>query len=492
MNITYNKKIDLDKCEGVILPLFEDENNDYKEYFYINEYVKLDVLKTEEIFTGKKGEVFQFIRMHGSQAKHFTLLGFGEKAKVDNDMIRRNIAKGIKSIKSKKVESIAIYLEPISEKIEDKMQMGVTIGESIIMANYTFDKYLSKDDNKEIADIELIINDDVELKQGIQEGVLLGNTNIFARDLVNDPANVLTPEVLAKIATEEGIGRFEVEVLSLEQIKALKMEAYLSVGQGSAKEPKFIVMRYENNPGGETLGFIGKGLTYDAGGLSIKPTNSMTEMKSDMGGAAAVIGALTAIADAKVKINITAIVAACENMISGDSYKPGDIIGSMAGKSIFIGNTDAEGRLTLVDAIHYGIEKEGITKVVDIATLTGAALHCLGVDITPVLTNDEAFYKHLENASKICDEKIWQLPIIDEYKELLKHDHADLTNTPGAPGTITAGLFIKEFVQDLPWLHLDIAGTSFAKKNKHYISKGATGEGARLLYHLAKELENNK
>jgi leucyl aminopeptidase len=299
----------------------------------------------------------------------------------------------------------------------------------------------------------------------------------------------MNPTVLANRV--EALGKekgFEVEVFDQKKIEAMGMEAYMSVAKASAEPPKFIVMRYrgDKTEGAKTLGLVGKGLTYDSGGLSIKPTSSMLTMKSDMGGAAAVIGAMGAIAENKLEANVVAVVAACENMIAGNSYRPGDIIGSMGGKTIFIGNTDAEGRLTLIDAMHYIVTEEKVDAVVDIATLTGAALHCLGDVATVSISRDDSFYQLVDQSFNKAGEKIWRMPIFDEYKELIKHEEADLTNTAGRPGTITAGLFIGEFTGDLPWVHLDIAGTSWASKAKHYISKGGTGVGARSLYYLAK------
>ena len=252
-----------------------------------------------------------------------------------------------------------------------------------------------------------------------------------------------------------------------------------------------IVLRYKGNPSKpeEILGLVGKGLTFDTGGYSIKPTSGMLTMKSDMGGAAAVIGAIASIAERKLEINVTAVVAACENVISDRSYKPGDIIGSMAGKTIEILNTDAEGRLTLADAAYYVVEKEKATKLVDIATLTGAVLHALGENVAGVVTNNQSFYSKLEKASEASGERIWQLPAYNDFKELYKSDVADLANTGGRlAGTITAGLFIGEFVQGKPWLHIDIAGTSWKDSAKDYFSKGGTGAGVNILYQLAKDL----
>jgi len=271
------------------------------------------------------------------------------------------------------------------------------------------------------------------------------------------------------------------------------MESFLSVGKGSSNEPKLIVMRYMGDTDNKEniLGLVGKGLTFDAGGYCLKTAGSMWTMKSDMGGAGAVIGAMSTIARKGLKKNIVAVVAACENLISGDAYRPGDIINTMNGKTIEIINTDAEGRLTLVDAVTYIIRKENVTKVVDIATLTGAVGGAIGSAATGVVTNDDEFYSLLEEASLHCDERVWRFPTFDEYKEKIKTGNADLVNSTGpvGAGAITAGLFIGEFVEDKPWLHLDIAATAFTSQtpNREYFSKGATGVGARLLYEIAKK-----
>ena len=264
------------------------------------------------------------------------------------------------------------------------------------------------------------------------------------------------------------------------------MKAFLEVAKGSVHKPRLIVMRYMGNENSdERVGLVGKGLTFDTGGYSLKPSTSMDTMKSDMGGAAAVIGTMQALAKNKVEKNVVAVVAACENAISGGSYKPGDIIGSMAGKTIEVLNTDAEGRLTLVDAVTYIIEKEKVDKVVDVATLTGAVLVALGTEVTGVISNNDEFYDELIVAARRSGEKFWRLPNDKCYKKLYKGDFADLKNTGGRyGGSITAGMFIGEFVQDKPWLHLDIAGTSWSDSGNDTTPKGGTGAPVSTLYEL--------
>ncbi|MGV2643309.1 leucyl aminopeptidase, partial [Clostridium perfringens] len=284
--------------------------------------------------------------------------------------------------------------------------------------------------------------------------------------------NNMYPETLAKevknIGSKYG---FEVEVFDENQIEELKMESFLSVGKGSDNLPRLIVMRYfgDKDNMDQRLALVGKGLTYDSGGYSLKTNAGMVTMKADMGGAASVIGAISAIAKRNLKINVIAVVAACENLISGHAYKPGDIIGSMAGKTIEILNTDAEGRLTLIDAVTYAIEKEKASEIIDVATLTGAAVVSLGEDVTAVITNKDEFYGELREASYEAGEKVWQMPSFEDYGKLIKSNIADLKNIGGKyAGTITAGLFIGEFVQNKPWLHLDIAGPAFSEKKGDY------------------------
>jgi len=318
---------------------------------------------------------------------------------------------------------------------------------------------------------------------------LLAKATQEARMLVNRPANDLTPEALAqRVLTLGEQHGFDVNIMDQSKIEQLKMHAFLSVAKGSSEQPKFIVMSYKGNPDSpKKFGLVGKGITYDSGGYSIKPTSSMVNMKNDMGGAAAVIGALVAIADAKLKANVVGVIAACENLISGDAYKPGDIVSSMSGKTIYIGNTDAEGRLTLADALYYIVNNQKVDMVVDIATLTGSARHCLGEEMTPVVANDDVLYQLAERAFSKSNEPLWRMPLIKAYREKVKHTEADLTNSAGHPGMITAGAFLESFIGDTPWVHIDIGATAYLGKATGVSPKGATGIGVRGLYQIAKK-----
>lgn len=444
------------------------------------------------LFKGKSGESYSFTRTVNDSIQTVLLVGLGKEEDIKLDKVREATGKAIKKLKELGITNIFLRV-PHTEaiKLEELIKAMATSAE---LANYTFNKY--KTDAKEEKELNVSISRcgvkeaTKEIEDAINEGVEVAKGIIIARNLVNEPSNVIYPETLAEAAVNAGKeSGFEVEVHGVEKIKALKMEAFYNVAKGSVKEPKLIVMRYFGDKDNKenVLGLVGKGLTYDSGGYSIKPTTGMVDMKSDMGGAASVIGALSVIAKRGLKLNVIAVIAACENLISGDAYKPGEVIGSMAGKTIEVVNTDAEGRLTLVDAVHYIITEEKVNEVIDLATLTGAALVALGETTTAVVTNNEGFFNELKSASEYTGDKMWQLPAFDDYKELIKSDIADLKNSGGRfAGTITAGLFIEAFVQDKPWLHLDIAGTAWTSKNSNLGVKGGTGAPVHTLYELAK------
>ena len=472
------KDVTLKDVDAMIVPVFEEQ---------LSESEILTQLSKNKVFTGREEEVFVLPTTEDG-LKYTLYMGVGTKETFTTEGFRKSIAKAIKEAKKLKVNTVGISI-----CVSDKLCVGgnvKSITEAALLANYTFDKYQNKEIDKETLTIYLCGVPEAKLKRAnevLEEAKHIADGVILARDLTNEPSNVIYPETLAQKVVEMGqeIG-LEVEVMDEKQIAELGMKAFLAVGASSEKQPRLIVMRHMgDSESDEILGLVGKGLTYDTGGYSLKPSDSMKTMHSDMGGAAAVIGAMYAIAKNEVKKNIIAVVAACENVISAGSYKPGDIISSMAGKTIEIGNTDAEGRLTLADAVTYSIEKEKVTKIIDVATLTGAVLVALGTSTTGVITNDTDFYEELVKVSEKTGEKFWRLPSTKEYAKLNKSTVADLKNVGGRnAGTITAGLFIGEFVQDLPWMHLDIAGTSWADSSEGYLSKGGTGVPVRSLYAL--------
>lgn len=424
------------------------------------------------VFVGKSHQLFEGVNLKKSQS-------FKDKLLLHEDLTDKNLRDKIKGstrlfnqVKDLGYESVLWVFDENFSELEQ-----VQILKKLMIFNTPFDTYTEKKKDP----IALFV---YNVKAGVLEEALLRYESVqYARTLVNEPANTMTPSALAKSAVswaeKHGI---DAEVYDLEKIKSLKMDAFLSVSKGSAETPQFIVLRYMNNPSSdEIFGLVGKGVTYDSGGLAIKPAASMASMHSDMGGSAAVLGAIGLLASKKAAVNAIAVVAACENMISGTSFKNGDIIGSMSGKHIEIVNTDAEGRLTLADAIYYAHSKENVTHIVDVATLTGAAIVALGTQITAVVSNDEKAYASLENASRDTADKIWRMPVDDELEEANHSKVADLKNaTVGGAGTTTAALFLKAFTEDIPWTHLDIAGTAFGKANQ-FNPEGATGVGVELL-----------
>lgn len=331
-----------------------------------------------------------------------------------------------------------------------------------------------------------------EAERVLQEADVLIRAVCFARDLVSCPANKLTPQDLARRTTEaaQALG-IETQVLSEEETRALGMGAFLAVGESAGHRPCLIVLRYRGGrEGAAPIALVGKGVCFDSGGYCLKPGESMPGMKGDMAGGAAVCGALLALAENKIPVNAVAVIPAVENRVSPDCFVPGDVITSMSGKTIEVGNTDAEGRLILADAITYALEKEGASRVVDIATLTGAIARMLGHTTAGLMANDDEFCAQLLDAAQRGGEQYWRMPDYPEYKAMLESPIADLSNMSNdGCGAIVAGLFIGAFAGDTPWIHLDIAGTGWADRTRiEYQPKGATGAGVTTLYELCKAL----
>ena len=475
--------------------ILQEENGDIEKLEYLPEYLQnaINIVVKEDDFQFKYASLKSFPFIRSRKRTNVILCGIGNPKELDNDRFRHLIAISIREalkLEAKEAYIFTGFKNPLSE-----LHFGHILAEAALLTGYRFDKYLSetKPPSLEAIHLAMELKNPRMFNRGVLEGRIFAEATNLARDLVNEPANVIYPESLAETAKKVALKYgFSIEVFGLDKIKRLKMEAFLAVGKGSKKEPRLILMSYHGNPHpkAKTIGLIGKGLTYDSGGYCLKNCQGMVNMKNDMSGAAAVIGTMAAITNLKLKVNVIGIVAACENMISGSAYHAGDIIRSMSGKTIEVVNTDAEGRLTLIDAIHYAISREHIDEVIDIATLTGAASATFGNQISAVLANNEALLNKLQSASEFTGEKIWQLPLYEPYKELIKSEIADLKNTGGPlAGTITSALFLQEFVAGKPWIHLDIAGTALRDKEQGIYSYGATGVGVRLLTQLLRELE---
>jgi leucyl aminopeptidase len=364
--------------------------------------------------------------------------------------------------------------------------------EGAILASYRFDRFKSKGDDEDenpkgLEEVTLI--GDGGLAEAVEAARIGAEAENFARELQDLPSNVVTPSYLAgranAIAEEHDSVTFE--VLGREQIKEKGMGGLVAVSQGTAEEPQLIVLRYQGG-GDETLGLVGKGVTFDSGGISIKPSAGMQEMKMDMSGAAAVLETVSALAKLELPIDVLAVIPSTENMPSGTAVKPGDIITQLNGKTVEVNNTDAEGRLILADALAYAVEL-GADRIVDLATLTGAVVVALGSTYAGLISNDDAFATEVEESATRTGELAWRLPLHPEYKELTKGAVADLTNASSKrkASTIYAGSFLEEFVDGKPWVHLDIAGTAW-DVGREYVGKGPTGYGVRLLIDLARSL----
>lgn len=422
------------------------------------------------------------IRLELGQTKPTFLVGLGKQAELTSAAIR-------KAFYHLPAELLKYQAQSLRIEGLDRAEHLAAAFEGLWLGNYVFTRY--KDDKQADKRLtSLVLDEQAGLADVLAESRILMESADFTRYLVNIRAIDLYPESLAQLAKDEleplGV---EVEVLGRDQAEELGLKAFLAVSQGSAKQPQVIIAKY-NGAGDEAYGaLIGKGLTYDSGGYGIKSTEGMTTMHSDMAGSATVLGAIRALAANKVKKNVYAVVLACENMIDGSAYKNGDIIPSHAGKTIEINSTDAEGRLTLADALSYTEQALKPAYMIDAATLTGAVVIALGDVAAGAVGNDEGLMSDVLAAAKASDEPIWELPNFDDYKEQYKSTFADLKNTGGrAAGTVTAGLFLGEFIEDTPWVHLDVAGVTYrADKAKPPYPAGASGFGVKTLYRLVKQ-----
>jgi leucyl aminopeptidase len=425
--------------------------------------------------------------VHPEAPKRALVVGLGDRDKFEPE--RARVAGAISARNADSLEASSLALT--GPDSADPRVVATAMVEGAILASYRFERFKSKkdDDGDSRSLEEITVLGDAALGEAIEAARIAAESENFARELQDLPSNVVTPSYLAgrARAIAEEHETVTCEVMGREQIREKGMGGLVAVSQGTAEEPQLIVLRYQGG-GSETLGLIGKGVTFDSGGISIKPAGSMHEMKMDMSGAAAVIEAVSAIAKLEIPIDILAVIPSTENMPSGTAIKPGDIITQLNGKTVEVNNTDAEGRLILADALAYSVEL-GADRIVDLATLTGAVLIALGSTYAALISNDDAFAAEVQAAAERTGELAWRLPLHPEYKELTKGTAADLTNAAAKrkAGTIYAGSFLEEFVGGKPWVHLDIAGTAW-DVGREYVGKGPSGYGVRLLVELARSL----
>lgn len=443
-------------------------------------------LKSGDIKTDYK-QIVKMPAMNDSGFKRVLFIGLGAKNKLTEERLRSVFASVGKELSSMKATSVAIWPTPFTnEKITNEDVVFIA-AEGLGLGTYKFEDYKTDSNERDVSIEEVLFLSDSnqdELKAAFDVGSIHANAVNEARTLVNMPPNMLTATDMANYARSLAEKYdFEIEVLGKKEMEEQGMGAILAVNKGSVEEPQLIVLKYAATDTWEdVVGLVGKGVTYDTGGYSLKPRDGMVGMKGDMGGAAAVLGAMQIIGETRPQKNVVAVIASTDNMVSGDAFKPDDVITSLSGKTIEVLNTDAEGRLVLADAVTYA-KQSGANYLIDVATLTGGVIVALGMDKTGALTNDEAFFEEFMHAATETGEFVWRLPLTEsDKKRLRKSEVADLNNSPGRDGhMIFGGGFIGEFVGDTPWIHLDIAGTSDASSAHDLGPKGATGVMVRTL-----------
>lgn len=451
-------------CEVLVINKFEGEKTSQE---LANTYAV-----EKDGFEGKFGQTYLLHTLGKSSADKILIVGFGKKEDFDANKMRLAVSKAVKKLQQ-------IYAKNACFDFDVNCDYGKSAAIGAMIADYAFDKYKTEKAAR-VSEITFAKFSEKDVK----EGIVFGEAMKFARDLANEPAEFATPSKLAEIASNlDGI---TAKIYDKEEIERMGMGAYLAVGKGSAQPPKFIHMKYSGKNPKKKIAIIGKGICFDSGGLDIKPASSMLTMRDDMSGAACVLGVMRALSSLEPDVEVHGIIAACENMPSGTSYKPGDILRAKNGKTIEVDNTDAEGRLTLADALCYACEL-GVDEVIDIATLTGACVVALGTGVSGIMGNDEDLISTLIRTACDSGEKFWELPLFPEYKDSLKSDIADMKNTGSRQGGASiAGVFLKEFVNGPKWAHIDIAGTAFLEKPQKEFISGSTGAGVRTLLNYIK------
>ncbi|WP_416828546.1 leucyl aminopeptidase [Ectobacillus polymachus] len=474
----------LSSHDAIVVALFEDEQCIYMKELELEAQITTLVKEGELSPKQKKISAIHILQNNCMQRYYF--VGLGKKDSYSSDVLRGALGKLFKMLKETSLSDVAILLDSFVADDIQHLDVAHMVGETFCLGTYELQTYkTAKKKEKTLQTIAVVTSfDKEETKAALSVGYIHGRATNEARTLVNMPPNMLTAEELANYAVSLA-EKYDMDykVLDKEEMEELGMGALLAVNRGSVNPPKMIALLYKGKEEWtDVIGLVGKGITYDTGGYSLKPRESMIGMKGDMGGAAAVLGAMEIIGELRPEKNVIAVIPSTDNMISADAFKPDDVITSMSGKTIEVLNTDAEGRLALADGITYA-KKLGATHLVDIATLTGGVIVALGNHTTGAMTNNPAFYEQVVEASLETDEPIWQLPIFERDKMRVRNSKfADLNNSPGRDGhAVMAGTFIGEFAEDTPWVHLDIAGTSETKSSHDLGPAGATGVMVRTL-----------
>lgn len=488
------------KADAVVLFCYEDElmpSRTVAEFNTSSGNLIRKMIDAGDI-TGKAKDIHVIFMPEAKNAKRIILVGLGKKNETDLEKVRGAYALAAQKARSMKWAFVATTpdmtgLDIPAEEIAGAVVEGMKLG----LYQFTAFKTEERENIHNIDELTIWSEEKKALnkvKQAVMDAEHVADAVIFARNLVSMPSNEMTPKDMAREALAIGKKHknIAVTVLNEKQMKRLGMNALLGVTRGSREEAQFIIMDYQGkNKKEPPVVLVGKGLTFDSGGISIKPAENMEEMKTDMAGGAAVMGAIMAAADLKIPRRIIGLIPATENMPGGLAYKPGDVLKTLSGLTVEVISTDAEGRLILADALTYA-KRFKPAAVIDLATLTGACIVALGENVIGMMGTDQKLKDRLKKASVMTGEKLWELPLWDDYYEAIKSDIADLKNVGGRPaGTMTAGAFLSKFAADYPWVHLDIAGPSWLKKDKPYIPKGASGVGVRLLIQMLKSWSDN-
>jgi leucyl aminopeptidase len=441
-----------------------------------------------------KGELFErkLLYTQGTlPAKRVLLTGLGKRGEFDLEKWRGASSRAGQYLRDAGVKQFAFAIKKFGRFAEEELAEAFVAGLLLGVYQYNEFKTLERDKIKEIGEVILLGETTGEwnsLNRGTETGRIVAKAVCMARDLVNGPSNKITPTLLSEkarqIAKDDGMG---IEVLEMGQVEAMGMGAFTAVAKGSLEPAKFIILEQNKNKGFDTVALIGKGITFDSGGISIKPSEGMERMKDDMSGAAAVLAIMQAASRLRIPLHLVGIIPATENLPSGKAYKPGDVLKTLSGQTVEVISTDAEGRLILSDALSYSLRYQP-KAIIDLATLTGACVVALGDYVIGLFGNDASLLKRIEEASEKTGEKAWRLPLWDEYFEYLKSDVADFRNVgTRAAGAIIGGIFLSKFVEKIPWVHLDIAGPAFIEKERPYVPKGGTGVGVRLVVQLLRD-----
>ncbi|MBV6342228.1 leucyl aminopeptidase [Candidatus Magnetobacterium casense] len=478
-------------AEVLVLPFFEGDRADF--YAGIDERTGGLIKRVFDTraFSGKHGQT-TLLYVNNINTQGLLLVGLGKLSELSQDKLRRSGGKAFSALKGKGISSVTVatsVLKADGVALNAHFRAAHYFLEGVLLSQYQFKRYKTPTDDdandKEIVEVVVLASPDDVSVQWLE--VVVSAVG-FAKDLTNTPANDMTPTQLSNAALALRSEDVTVKVLELNEIEQEGMGSYLAVARGSAEPPKFIILEYLRGTG-EPVAIVGKSVTFDSGGLSLKPADGMEQMKYDMAGGAATLGIIKGAAQYKLPVNIVAVLPATENMPGGKATRPGDIVKAITGKTIEILNTDAEGRLALADALGYVIKHYKPKEVIDMATLTGACSVAFGNEAIAMMGNNDDLMDRLKKASAETYERVWQMPLYEEYKEYLKSDTADIKNIGGREGGLmTSAYFLKEFVGDTPWVHLDIAATAWNNKDKDYAPKGASGIGVRLLLHFLKML----